>query len=130
MFSRDFTTVTVSRCTLTANGGRCTRGTLSLFGHVHRFLGAPNVLRPGCLPAIRTRKRSVAVVVIGITSDVGGMVSSPRLSTRVRRSVCTLGGCFVRSRFGTLLRVINPGKRFVSAVGNHAVGPKRYVRAS
>lgn len=130
MFSRAFTTVTVTRCTVTSNRETCTRGTLGLFGSVRHFLQAPNVLRPGCYRAIRAGKRSVIVVLVGATSHVQTTVTSPVLSRRVSSSVTLLGGSFVRPRFGTLLRAINAGNRFVSAVGKHVVGPNRYVRAS
>lgn len=130
IFSRAFTTVTVSRCTVTSKSRDCTMGTLGLFGSVHRFLSAPKVLRPGCYRHMRVGKRSVVVVLVGMTSHVHTTVGSPILSQRVRRSVTVLHGSFVRPRFGTLLRAMNPGKRFVSAGTAHAVGPNRYVRAS
>lgn len=88
------------------------------------------MLPPGCLSALPVGKRSVAVVLVGMTSHVHRTVRSRDFGKRVSTSVTRLHGSFVRPRFGTLLRAMNPRKRFVSDGVNHAVGPKRYVRAT
>lgn len=130
MFSRAFTTVTVTRCSVTSNGGDCTRGTIGLFGRVLCCGGAPNTLRPGFERKFITGKRSFYVVLVSATTHVQRTMSSPILAHRVSRSVTRLHHSFVGPRFGTVLRAIKPGNRFVSSVPNQAVGPNRSVRAT